>query len=77
MALLALSTGQRMQTLALISLSNIKVNEKNIEILITDLIKTSAPGRSMPRLIITFFPHKVEICPAKFLIAYNGKDHPI
>lgn len=72
-ALLALSTGQRMQTLALISLSNIKVNEKNIEIVISDLIKTSAPGRSMPRLIIPFFPHKVEICPAKCLIAYMEK----
>lgn len=69
-ALLALSSAQRVQTLSLIRLCNIKVNETNIEIIIDDVVKTSAPGWSMPRLIIPFFPHKDQICPAKTLSSY-------
>lgn len=69
-ALIALSTAQRVQTLSLIRLSNVKINASNVEIVVDDLIKTSAPGRTMPRLIIPFFPHKVQICPAKTLCAY-------
>lgn len=69
-ALLALSTAQRTQTLSLIRLSNVEVSETRIEILINDLIKTSAPNRSAPYLIIPFFPHKEQICPAKTLSAY-------
>jgi integrase len=69
-ALLALSTAQRLQTLSLIRLSNITVNASNIEILISDLIKTSAPGRNNPRLIIPFFVHREQICPGKTLSAY-------
>lgn len=69
-ALLALSTAQRVQTLSLIRLPNIRVNDDNVEIIITDQIKTSAPGRPMPRLFIPFFPEKEEICPARALISY-------
>lgn len=69
-ALLALSTAQRTQTLSLIRLSNIKVSVYRIEIIIDDLIKTSAPNRSAPNLIIPFFPHKEQICPAKTLSSY-------
>lgn len=69
-ALLALSTAQRVQTLSLIRLSNIKTNASNIEIIINDLIKTSAPGRPIPRLIIPYFPLNEQICPAKTLMSY-------
>lgn len=72
-ALLALSTGQRVQTLALIRLSNLRVNTQNIVIVISDLTKTSAPGRPSQRLIIPFFPQKEEICPAKTLMSYIEK----
>lgn len=68
--LLALSTAQRVQTLSLIRIENIKINTFNIEIIIDDLIKTSAPGRRPPRLIIPFFSNKVQICPAKTLLSY-------
>lgn len=71
--LLALSTAQRVQTLSLININNIKYNTTNIEITIDDLIKTSAPGRRLPRLIIPYFPNKVEICPAKTLLSYVEK----
>lgn len=70
-ALLALSTAQRVQTLSLIRLTNVKVNQRlNIEITIDDIIKTSAPGKPMPRLIIPFFPNNIEICPAQTLLSY-------
>ncbi|KAL0870236.1 hypothetical protein ABMA27_005269 [Loxostege sticticalis] len=69
-ALLMLSTGQRVQTLSLIRLSNIRVNDSNIDIIINDLIKTSAPGRPQPHLKIPFFKSKVEICPAKTMVSY-------
>lgn len=69
-ALLALSTAQRTQTLSLICLSNIKVGESRIEITVNDLIKTSGPNRSQPNLIIPFFPNKEQICPAKTLSSY-------
>lgn len=68
--LLALSTAQRVQTLSLIKTSNIKIFTSNIEITIEDIIKTSAPGRQNPKLVIPFFPTKPEICPAKTLLTY-------
>lgn len=69
-ALLALSTAQRVQTLSLIRLTSITVNDSHIEITINDITKTSAPGRTMPHLIIPFFIHKKQICPGKTLSAY-------
>lgn len=65
-----MSTAQRVQTLSLIRLFNIKVNAQNVEIVISDPTKTSAPGRPMPRLIIPFFTQKVQICPASALTSY-------
>lgn len=68
--LLALSTAQRVQTLSLITLANIKINDSDIEIIIDELVKTSAPGRVQPHLAIPYYPNKREICPAKTVIAY-------
>lgn len=75
-ALLALSTAQRVQTLSLIRLSNITANDQNFEIIINDVIKTSAPNRQMPRLVIPLFPHKVQICPGKTLTSYIEATKP-
>lgn len=80
-ALLALSTAQRTQTLSLIRLSNVEVGASRIEICVNDIIKTSAPNRPPPNLIIPFFPHKEQICPAKTLSAYieltkSFRNHP-
>lgn len=69
-ALLALTTAQRVQTLSLIRLSSVKVSSTRIDININDLIKTSAPNRSAPNLILPFFPSREEICPAKTLSSY-------
>lgn len=69
-ALLALSTAQRVQTLSLIRLSGVEVSSAKIVIYINDLIKTSAPNRLAPKLIIPFFCNREQVCPAKTLSAY-------
>lgn len=68
--LLALCTGQRVQTLSLIKINNINISVNNITIIITDIIKTSAPGRNQPMLTLSYFHEKPEICPARALISY-------
>ena len=50
--LLALITAQRSQTLAKISIKNIQETETGMEIIIHEKIKTSAPGRPSPILLI-------------------------
>lgn len=70
-ALLMLSTGQRVQTLSVIKLCNIRINQSHIvDIVIDELIKTSGPGRSQPHLKIPFFVDKPAVCPAKTLVSY-------
>lgn len=71
--LLALSTGQRVQTLALIKFNNISVGETTIIITLDELIKTSAPHRANQNLVIPFFNEKPYICPAKALSYYMNK----
>lgn len=68
--LLALSTGQRVQTLSLINVADIQIQESRIIITVNDIIKTSAPNRHNPRLIIPFFKEKDAICPALALSCY-------
>lgn len=68
--LLALATGQRLQTLSLIKVPNIHVFEDKIVIKITDLIKTSGIGRAQPVLNLPFFRQRITVCPAATLQAY-------
>lgn len=59
--LLALTTAQRMQTLAAIRLSNVIVAESLI-IKIPARLKTSGIGRSQPLLSFQPFPHNPQLC---------------
>ncbi|CAH2098699.1 unnamed protein product [Euphydryas editha] len=68
--LLALCTAQRVQTLSLINLNNIYFSDSGAKIFITDLIKTSAPGRDQPLLILPYFKENISICPATALSDY-------
>lgn len=68
--LLALSTGQRCQTLSLIRIPNIKISSERIIINITDIIKTSGIGRAQPRLDLPFFIQRPCVCPASTLVSY-------
>lgn len=68
--LLALSTAQRVQTLSMIDINNICIKDSCIIVTIDELIKTSAPNRHNPRMIIPFFKDRESICPAKTLSSY-------
>lgn len=74
--LLALSTGQRVQTLSVIKLNCIFVNTSHITITINDVIKTSMPNRRNPSLVIPFFVQNESICPAKALTSYIERTKP-
>lgn len=68
--LLALATGQRLQTLSLCKKRNIMIYNDKIIILIDDLIKTSGIGRAQPVINLPFFSHNLNICPATTLQCY-------
>lgn len=68
--LLALVTAHRVQTLSLIHVENISMNNNNISIKIPDMIKTSRLGSNQPNLIIPFYSIKPAICPADTLLNY-------
>lgn len=73
--LLALATAQRAQTLSLIKTQNITLDETGYEIRITDLIKTSKPGKKQPLLKIPFFRDTPEWCVASTLKRYIEVTH--
>jgi len=67
-ALLALTTGQRVQTLSRIKLSNI-VWDSNVQIVITDILKTTTVVKSNPVLLLPPY-HDKELCPVSCLKQY-------
>lgn len=69
-ALLSLCTAHRVQTFSLIKISNVKINSNGIEIVITDIIKTSGIGRDQPILYLPYFLENPSICPATTLVDY-------
>lgn len=68
--LLALITGHRMQTFALIRTENIEIQGDLIDIKIPDRIKTSGPNKNQPTLILPYFPKNKKICAASTLECY-------
>lgn len=71
--LLALTTAHRVQTFSNIRISNIAQNGNEIQILITDLIKTSNPNNFQPLLRLPFFRENINLCVASVLSQYIGK----
>uniref|UniRef100_A0A1Y1M5M3 Tyr recombinase domain-containing protein n=1 Tax=Photinus pyralis TaxID=7054 RepID=A0A1Y1M5M3_PHOPY len=71
--LIALATGQRVQTLANIEVENIIINENRVEVKIPKKLKTSTKGRIQPTLLLPFFNQDKKICPARTLIEYLNK----
>lgn len=65
--LIALVTGQRMQTLSLIKIKNIRVFEEKVEIKITDRIKTTKKNTVQPILTLPFYHSNKNICAAHTL----------
>ncbi|VEN60556.1 unnamed protein product, partial [Callosobruchus maculatus] len=56
--LLVLATGQRLQTISKIKITNIKTNDDGMQILIDDMIKTSGVRSKQPCLILPKFRDK-------------------
>nr|CAI5849442.1 unnamed protein product [Callosobruchus analis] len=74
--LLALITGGRLQTISLIRLTNIVENSEELQINITDPIKTSGIGKSQPTLYIPFYREKPKLCVATVLKTYIEQTQP-
>lgn len=68
--LLALCTAHRVQTFALIKVENINITESGVVIRICNIIKTSAPGRDQPILVLPYFKENINICPATTIKDY-------
>lgn len=76
--LLALTSAQRVQTLAKIKVNDIKVHgREKIEILVSSIVKTSAPNRDQPFIVFPFFDAKPELCVASTLIQYLEITKPL
>lgn len=75
--LLALATGQRLQTFTLIDINNIYISEERIEIPIPARIKTSARNRSQPLLSLPFLTADPRVCVARTLVSYLDKTKPL
>lgn len=75
--LLALTTGQRIQTLHSIKTHNIKITEEGVEIALTDIQKTSTPSNFMSKLTLPSLKNDPEVCPVNSLLHYLEvtKDH--
>lgn len=68
--LLSICTAHRVQTLSMIKLSNIHAVNDGLEIVITEQIKTSRPGSTLPRLSIPKLVEEPRLCVASHLLAY-------
>lgn len=62
-----------MQTLSLIKLKNIIIEDDVIVIKISDLIKTSRPGTFQALIRLPFIRKNLSICPATVVQAYIEK----
>lgn len=71
--LLALSTGQRVQTLSLIELDNISSSPEGLQIRISKRVKSSSTNRCQPVLSLPFFLDDPNICVASTLLYYIEK----
>lgn len=68
--LLALSSGQRVQTLSLIELEDIKSSPQGVQIFIHNRIKTSRVNRTQPVISLPFYINNESICVATTLLLY-------
>jgi len=65
--LLSLATAQRLQTLAAISIANIDVQSDGINIIITEMLKTTKPGNPNPTIYLPFLTENPALCVASVI----------
>ncbi|KAJ8976567.1 hypothetical protein NQ317_016361 [Molorchus minor] len=70
--LLALATGERLQTISLIKCSNITFPESGATIRIPDIVKTSRPNFHQPNLSLPYFTRNPRLCVASCLTTLFG-----
>jgi len=75
--LLALATAHRVQTFSLMELENIHEKENGVDIFISQLTKTSAPGKNQPCLFLPFLLEKPQLCVATTLLQYRKRTEPL
>lgn len=75
--LLALGSAQRVQTFCNIRVSNIVVHNEGIEIIFSDILKTSGPKRPQPIMRFPFFTNKPSLCIASTLVHYINRTQPL
>lgn len=68
--LLALATGQRLQTISLIKCANMHFSVSGLKIYIPDLIKTSRPNSIQPCLNLPYFHQDSSLCVASVIKEY-------
>jgi integrase len=68
--LIALTTGQRGQSLHLINLCDIKKSKSTFTIVISDLVKQSRPGVSAPALRLNAYPVDRRLCVYTIMCEY-------
>ena len=69
--LVLLVTGQRVQTLSLLSLNNmyVELEGKRITFTVTELMKQSRPGYRNPRIVLNSYTDS-DLCVVTYLLAY-------
>lgn len=68
--LLALATGQRLQTIGLIACENIHFSDEGAKILVPNLVKTSKPKSFQPCLDLPYLRENPQLCVASTLKRY-------
>ena len=76
LALLALCSGHRIQTFASIKLKDVTFTS-HVQILVPAKLKTTAPGRKQPCMILPFFDKCEKICPARCLREYINRSESL
>ena len=71
--LLALTTGQRCQSLMYIDIRNIDINDLYIKIRFGDLLKQSRVGYHLQELYIEVYPDNTDLCVVKLLQEYMAR----
>lgn len=76
--LLLLATGQRLQTIAAIKLSDIHLQPAfGVKVTISSRLKNSRPHKSQPCLLLPFFPQRPLLCVATLISRYLTLTGPL
>ena len=75
--LLALTTGQRVQTLHCINVHNIDICDEHVKIRIGDVLKTSRYGKHLPELYIQEYSMDKSLCVVHVLAKYLELTRPL